>query len=129
MRNYVYVALGGAIGSVARYWLSGAFARWIGAGFPWATLCVNVTGSLLIGFFAALTAADGRNLLSPGMRTFLMVGICGGYTTFSSFSLQTMELAQGGQWLKAGGNILASVASCLVAVWLGHTLATWLHRT
>lgn len=125
--NYVYVALGGALGSVARFWLSGLLARGAGASFPWGTLAVNVSGSFLIGLFATLTAADGRFSASPGLRVFFMIGVFGGYTTFSSFSLQTLDLAESGQWLKAGGNILLSVASCLVAVWLGHLLAAWMN--
>jgi fluoride exporter len=121
--HYLWVALGGALGSVARHALSGLIAfRW-GGSFPWGTLVVNITGSLLIGFLATLTAPEGRWLAPSGARVFLMAGICGGYTTFSSFSLQTLNLIENGQWLSALGNAVASVVLCLLAVWLGHILA------
>ena len=74
--------------------------------------------------FAAYAAPDGRAIISPGVRQLLMIGICGGYTTFSSFSLQTLRLAQNREWLYAGGNILLSVVLCLVAVWLGYALGS-----
>jgi CrcB protein len=124
MREYLAVAIGGALGSVARFWFSGVVARHFGETFPWGTLLVNVSGSLVIGFFATLTGPDGR-WLTPALfrQSFFMIGICGGYTTFSSFSLQTLNLARGGEWLFAGANVLGSVVSCLVAVWLGHLLA------
>jgi fluoride exporter len=91
--------------------------------FPWGTLLVNITGSLIIGFFATLTGPDGRIFASSTVRQFVMIGLCGGYTTFSSFSLQTLNLANDGEWLQAGGNIIGSVVLCLLAVWLGHILA------
>jgi CrcB protein len=121
--TYLLIATGGALGSVARYWISGLVADRFGETFPYGTLVVNVTGSFLIGLFATLTASDGRWMVSPGLRTFFMVGICGGYTTFSSFSLQTLNLARDGEWLHAGFNVLGSVALCLLAVWLGHVAA------
>jgi len=123
MLNYFFVALGGALGSVGRFWLSGLIANRFGSTFPWGTIIVNVTGCFIIGFFNTLTGTEGRWLVSPAMRTFFMIGICGGYTTFSSFSLQTLNLANDGEWLYAGANILYSVALCLVGVWLGHALA------
>ena len=125
--SYLWVALGGALGSVARFGCSGFVATHIGETFPWGTLLVNASGSLIIGFFATLTGPDGRWLASSGTREFVMIGLCGGYTTFSSFSLQTLSLVQEGQWFRAGANVLASVAVCLVAVWLGHILALSLH--
>jgi len=88
-----------------------------------ATIIVNVTGSFVIGFFATLTGPDGRLLVSSTVRQFVMIGICGGYTTFSSFSLQTLTLAQDGEWLWAGANIVLSVVLCLLVVWLGHVAA------
>lgn len=128
MLTYALVALGSAIGGTLRYWLAG-LVQAAGTGtFPWGTLVVNVTGSAAIGVFATLTATDGRLYVPSEWRTFFMVGICGGYTTFSSFSLQTLALAQGGEWLAAGLNILGSVALCLVAVWLGHVAAMALNR-
>jgi fluoride exporter len=123
MQSYIWIAIGGALGSVARYWCSGVIARLIGETFPWGTLIVNVTGSLVIGFFATITGPDGRLLMGTIPRQFVMVGICGGYTTFSSFSLQTLNLMQDGEWLYAGANIVASVIACLIAVWLGHVAA------
>jgi CrcB protein len=128
MLNYLLVALGGALGSVARYGASGLAARWFGETFPWGTLLVNVSGSLVIGFFATFTGTEGRWLVSPTIRTLFMVGICGGFTTFSSFSLQTLNLVRDGQWLYAGLNILGSVTLCLLFVWLGHLLASNLNR-
>ena len=127
MMLYLLIALGGALGSVARFALSGLVAHHIGETFPWGTLIVNVSGSFLIGFFSTLTGPDGRWLVSGEGRLFFMTGICGGYTTFSSFSLQTLSLARDGEWLQAGGNILASVVACLVAVWLGHIAAAALN--
>jgi CrcB protein len=127
MESYIWVAIGSALGGVARYWCSGVAARLIGETFPWGTLIVNVLGSFIIGFFATLTGPDGRMFVGSSARTFVMIGLCGGYTTFSSFSIQTLELVHDGQWLQAGGNILASVALCLIAVWLGHILAVGLN--
>jgi fluoride exporter len=124
----VWVALGGALGSVARYWCSGIVARWMGETFPWGTLIVNVAGSLLIGFIATVSGTDGRLLIPPEARQFMMVGILGGYTTFSSFSLQTLTLARDGEWLLAGANIVGSIVLCLIAVWVGHMLAAIVNR-
>jgi CrcB protein len=123
MKAYVWIAIGSAIGGVARYWCSGVAARLIGETFPWGTLIVNVVGSFVIGFFATLTAPDGRIFASTTTRQFVMVGLCGGYTTFSSFSLQTLNLMNDGEWLQVGANIGASVVLCLLAVWIGHVLA------
>ncbi|HVT73379.1 MAG TPA: fluoride efflux transporter CrcB [Lacunisphaera sp.] len=123
MMLYLLVGLGGALGSVARFWFSGFVASQIGETFPWGTLCVNVTGSFIIGFFFTLTEPGGRAFASTNTRQFVLAGICGGYTTFSSFSLQTLNLAREGEWLRAGGNITGSVVACLVAVWLGHLAA------
>ena len=123
MQIYIWIALGSAIGGMARYWCSGASALLLGETFPWGTLIVNVVGSLIIGFVATLTGPDGRIFVSTTARQFMMVGLCGGYTTFSSFSLQTLNLMNDGQWLYATLNIGASVILCLVAVWLGHVAA------
>lgn len=126
--NSLAVAAGGAIGSLARFWLAELFLALDLAAFPWATLVANVTGSLLIGVLAALTGPDGRLLVQPEVRLFWMIGICGGYTTFSSFSLQTLALAQSGEWLRAGFNVGASIVLCLVAVVAGYMLGAWLNR-
>lgn len=123
MFAYLLVALGGALGSVGRFWFSGFIARQFGETFPSGTLLVNITGSFVIGFFATLTSPDGRWFVPASFRQFFMVGVCGGYTTFSSFSLQTLNLLEDGEWLYAGANVVLSVLGCLLAVWLGHLLA------
>jgi CrcB protein len=119
---YFWVAAGGALGSVARFWFSGFIGRHFGETFPWGTVLVNISGSLVIGFLGALTEPQGRWFMSPAMRQFFMIGVCGGYTTFSSFSLQTLNLLHEREWLYAGGNIILSVVLCMVAVWLGYAL-------
>ena len=119
MLAYLWVAIGGALGSVARFGLNGMISTRFGETFPWGTIIINVTGSFLIGVFAAFADPDGRVLISPGTRQFLMFGICGGYTTFSSFSLQTLNLLRDREWLYAGGNVILSVVLCMIAVWLG----------
>jgi CrcB protein len=128
MATYLWIALGGALGSVARYGCSSLAARWFGETFPWGTLIINVVGSLVIGGFATLAGPDGRLLVAPDARQFVMVGLCGGYTTFSSFSLQTLNLARDGDMLAAGGNIVGSVVLCLIAVWMGHLAAATLNQ-
>ncbi len=117
------VFVGSGLGGVFRWWLGGLIVHRLGSGFPWGTLFVNVTGSFLIGFFGSLTGPEGRFLTSPGWRQFFLIGICGGYTTFSSFSLQTLSLMEHGHWGRAGGNLGGSVGGCLLAVWLGYLLA------
>jgi len=125
---YFWVALGGALGSAARFWFSGVIARSFGETFPWGTLLVNVSGSLVIGLFATITGPDGRWMAPQWFRhQFFMLGICGGYTTFSSFSLQTLNLMQDGEWLYAGANVIGSVVCCLFAVWLGSILGAFLN--
>ena len=121
---YLWVALGGALGSVSRFWLNGLIAGRFGATFPWGTLAINVSGSLVIGIIGALVIPEGR-MNSPSRQfatQFLMIGVCGGFTTFSSFSLQTLNLLREREWLHAGGNIVLSVVLCLIAVWLGWML-------
>jgi CrcB protein len=107
---------------MARYWLSGAVASRYGETFPLGTLAVNVSGCLVIGLLATLTGPDGRWLAPDWFRPFFLIGLLGGYTTFSSFSLQTLTLVQDGQWLGAAGNVAASVGLCLAGVWLGAQL-------
>lgn len=124
----VWVAVGSAIGGVARYWCSDLIAHLFGETFPWGTLIVNVVGSFLIGLIATVSGTDGRFIIPPEARQFLMVGILGGFTTFSSFSLQTLTLARDGQWLLVGANIVGSVVLCVVMVWAGHALAVLVNR-
>ena len=129
MANYLLVGLGGAIGSILRFWFSGLVGRHFGETFPWGTLLVNISGSFAIGFFATLTGQEGRWLVNPSGRQFFMIGVCGGYTTFSSFSLQTLNLMEDGEWLYAGANAFLSVLLCLAGVWLGHLLAAMINST
>ncbi len=119
MLNYLWIMVGGALGTGARYWLSGFTAQRVGEIFPVGTLLVNVTGSFAIGFFSALADPLGPFMVSPRFRQFFTIGICGGYTTFSSFSLQTFDLMQEGDWLKASLNVGLSVVGCILAVWVG----------
>jgi CrcB protein len=125
---YAAVAAGSVIGAVLRALASLALHDHLGSGFPWGTLFVNVTGSFAIGFYATLTGPDGRVFVGARQRQFIMTGICGGYTTFSAFSLETFRFLQAGDLSAAGLNICVSVTSWLVAVWLGHMLATRLNR-
>jgi CrcB protein len=117
------IALGGALGSVARYWLS-FLALPVSATLPLGTILINVAGSFAIGLFGALTVSHGRYPVSETARLFFMAGLCGGFTTFSSFSLQTLDLLRGGAPLRAAINVAASVSFCLLAVAAGHALGT-----
>ena len=125
--TYLWIALGSAIGGVARYAAASALGARLGEAFPWGTLAVNVTGSFAIGLFATLTAPDGRWPVASDGRLFFMVGVCGGYTTFSAFSLQTLNLIRQGDIAGAGWNIAASLVLCLLAVWLGHAAGAGLN--
>ncbi|WP_054312222.1 fluoride efflux transporter CrcB [Mesorhizobium sp. 1M-11] len=124
--NCLVVMLGGALGTLARYLVSW-LALPISGQLPWGTIIINVTGSLLIGFFGTLTLAQGRYPVSEGLRLFVMIGICGGYTTFSSFSLQTLDLLRSGAVFRAAINIAASIALCTAAVAAGHLIASYLN--
>jgi fluoride exporter len=128
MTNYFFIALGGALGSVLRFWLGNQIQHGFGGRFPLGTLVVNVTGSFLIGLLFTATADGARFAANAAWRNFLMVGICGGYTTFSAFSLQSLHLARDGEWASLGLNILLSVALCLLGVWLGHLTAQAINR-
>jgi CrcB protein len=125
---YLWVALGGALGSVARFAVSLASVRWLGVGFPWGTLIVNVAGSFAIGVLAALVTADGRPALGSDARAFMLIGILGGFTTFSSFSLETLDLARSGALGAAAANASLSLLLCLAAVWLGFGAAALINR-
>jgi CrcB protein len=117
------VALGSALGGVVRAAIGDLAEAWAPLGFPYATVAINITGSLAIGLFGRLTAIDGARPMGPEARGFVMIGICGGYTTFSAFSLQTVTLAAEGHWPAAAANVLASILLCLAAVALGDRLA------
>jgi fluoride exporter len=122
--SYLLVGIGSALGGMARHWTTSLVASRWGVGFPWGTLAVNVAGSLLIGVLAAGLVPAGRWVLPFPARELLIVGVLGGYTTFSAFSLQTFMLLQQGDWLRAGGNVALSILLCLAAVSLGYLLAT-----
>ena len=123
MWNALWIFIGSGLGGLARWGASGLIANRFGQTFPWGTLFVNVSGSFVIGLFATVTGPEGRWLAAPTFRQFFMLGICGGYTTFSSFSLQTLTLAQDGEWFRAAANSVLSVALCLAGVWAGHLIA------
>lgn len=119
MRIYLWIGLGSALGGMLRYGLAEWVTSLAGKAFPWGTLLVNVSGSFLMGVIASAAQSTTGWWGTDAGKAFLMAGICGGYTTFSAFSLQTLELARHGHWPAAGWNILLSVALCLAAVWLG----------
>lgn len=126
--SYLWIGLGSALGGMARHLVGGwALAAW-GPGFPWGTFIVNVAGSFLIGLIAGLAAVVGPPLLGENMKLFLGVGLCGGFTTFSAFSLQTLNLVEAGAWGAAALNVGASVLVCVLAVWLGAAAGASLGR-
>ncbi len=124
--TYLLVAIGGAIGSVARAWVGVVAVRTLGASFPWGTMIINVVGSLVIGIVAATALSPTRTILTQELRIFLMVGFCGGFTTFSSFSLQTFELLREGRAGAALANVALSVVFCVVATAAGYLGTTGL---
>jgi CrcB protein len=123
MNLYLWVALGSAIGGVLRYALGHEMLSQHSSDFPWATVLINVIGSFIIGFFGTLTVAGSRFQVPEPIRIFVMIGLCGGFTTFSSFSMQTYDLLRTGAWGKALLNVGLSVLLCLGAVALGHIVA------
>jgi CrcB protein len=125
---YLWVALGGALGSMARYGCAGVASRLFGVTFPYGTLFVNVTGSFTIGVLATLSLASDRALSSTDARAFLIVGVLGGFTTFSSFSYETLSLARTGNVAGAAMNVALSLVLCLGAVWLGYATASAFSR-
>lgn len=124
--NCLIIMAGGAIGTLARYLMSLAAVP-ISGQLPWGTILINIAGSFIIGFFGTLTLAHGRFPVSETTRLFVMIGFCGGFTTFSSFSLQTLDLLRSGAMMRATINIVASVALCVAAVAIGHALAARLN--
>lgn len=119
--NYLWIAVGAVAGASVRYFLSGLIARNFSATFPYSTLFINVTGSLVLGFF--LVYSTDRVLLDPRWRLLVAVGFCGSYTTFSSYAFESFALLEQGQWLLVGLNALASNVLCLAAVLAGAALA------
>lgn len=119
--NTLAVAIGGAVGSVLRYWMSTWVYALAGRGFPWGTFAVNVFGSLLIGFIATLMLE--RMEVSPALRAGILIGVLGGFTTFSTFSLETLNLIEQGDFIKAILNAVVSVLACVGAAWLGLLIA------
>ena len=124
--NCLIVMAGGAVGTLLRYAFS-VLALPVSRDLPWGTILINISGSFLIGLFGTLTLANGRYPVPEGARLFVMIGICGGFTTFSSFSLQTLDLLRTGALLRAAANIVLSVALCIAAVAVGHLLAARLN--
>ena len=122
------VVLGGALGTLARYLISLA-ALPISQNLPWGTIGINILGSFIIGLFGTLTLAHGRYPVAENIRLFVMIGFCGGFTTFSSFSLQTLDLLRNGAMVRAAVNVVASVVLCVAAVALGHFIATGFNTT
>jgi fluoride exporter len=125
---YLAVAFGAAIGGVLRAGLTLAAIAQFGSGFPWGTMAANVIGSFVIGAYAALTISNGRLHAGSRQKQFVMTGICGGFTTFSVFSLETFLLAASGDYHLAGLNIAGSVTAWLLAVWAGFSVGIWFNR-
>ena len=120
MSQILAIAVGGAVGSVLRFLMSNGVYGLLGRGFPYGTLAVNVLGSLLMGFLYILLLE--RTVAGPELRGLLLVGLLGAFTTFSTFSLETLNLLEQAAYLRAAVNVAASVVACLAAAWLGLTL-------
>lgn len=120
MKEVLIVFAGGGLGAIARYWLSGAVYKFASTQFPYGTMAVNMFGCLLIGFLMSLFA--DRFLINPGLRLFLTIGILGGFTTFSTFSYETMELFRTGNIAGGIGNVVITTVGCLAATWVGAIL-------
>ena len=125
---YLLIGFGSALGGMMRYWCSIHITTFLGHNFPWDIIIINVIGSFVIGLAAAMSGPDSKWALDFETKQFLMVGICGGYTTFSSFSLQTMNLLHDGKMLQASGNIILSVIFCLISVKLGYSLTSYINH-
>lgn len=123
LKGYLAVMVVGAFGCAARMWLSNFLAEKYGPAFPVGTLAVNVLGCFIIGVFAGISRPDGGVLIHPVIRQAVMIGFLGGFTTFSSFGLQTIELLSDGELGFAVLNIVLSVVLCLAAVWIGQVIA------
>jgi CrcB protein len=121
---YLLAMLGSALGGGARLYVSTLVSRGLGTSFPWGTLAVNLAGCLLVGVFGAMFAPPGRMHDLQDLRVFLVVGLLGGFTTFSAFSLEALLLLQRGQAAAAAGYVVASVAGCLVAAWIAFSITS-----
>lgn len=121
---YLYVAIGGALGSMARFWMANSMAVLTGPAFPWGTLLINIIGSFVISFFGVLAGPGMRLGVPYEMRVFVTVGLCGGFTTFSAFSLQTIDLMKNGQSSRAMIYVAASIILCVGACGLGFLAAS-----
>lgn len=122
LEEYLLVAAGGALGAIARFWFAATMTVLTGPAFPWGTLIINIVGSFTIGVLSNYARVGAIPHIPREVAVFTMVGICGGFTTFSSFSLQTLDLARGGKLFHAGAYIVSSVVLCLTFVWLGAKL-------
>lgn len=120
MIQTIFIFVGGGLGAISRYWLALGVYRVIGSRFPYGTLVVNILGCFIIGLW--MTMFEDRFLVNPNLRLFLIIGILGGFTTFSSFSFETFALLQEGSYFLGIANILSSVFICLIGTWLGHIL-------
>jgi fluoride exporter len=118
--QFVWIGVAGSLGAVSRYWLDGVVSRWATGAFPWGTFVVNISGCFVIGFLSAVLT--GKFLAQPALRTAVLVGFVGAYTTFSTFAYQSFQLARGGAVALAFANLAGSVLAGLVAVWLGTTI-------
>jgi CrcB protein len=121
---YLLAMFGSALGGGARLYVSTLVSRGLGTNFPWGTLAVNVAGCLLVGVFGAMFAPPGRIHDLQDLRVFLVVGVLGGFTTFSAFSLEALLLVQRGQAAAGAGYVAASLAGCLAAVWIGWSVTS-----
>ncbi|HEU4834934.1 MAG TPA: fluoride efflux transporter CrcB [Pyrinomonadaceae bacterium] len=119
MQKTIFIALAGLIGTLVRYWVAGFVSRQYGENFPWGTLIVNLTGSFLAG--AMYHLAEERLLISPTLRTIIFIGLLGGFTTFSSYGLQTFTLLRNGEIGLATLNVAVSNVLGLLMVWMGYT--------
>lgn len=128
MQTTFWIAVGSAIGGASRYWVTILVEQLNNSAFPWGTLIVNVSGSFLIGIFVSLAGPLEESTLPLLTRQIVMVGILGGFTTFSAFSLQTLELLQSGNWVAAGANIVAAIGLCMLGVWVGYNLGLLLGK-
>ena len=126
--TYFWIIVGSIIGGVARYMCASFISTNLGEAFPWDTLLVNMVGAFIIGFFAALSSVDGIWSTSPEIRPLVIIGFCGSYTTFSTFSLQTLSLITEYKLFEAAANIILSVFICLLFVWIGHILGVYMNH-